>query len=481
MANSNSNNCKNTLTGSYDTDTNILDSSLRVDKSFDLVTRDLLLSSTKARLYFVDGFAKDETLVKIITSLTALKDSDISSLKNIKELSDRYIPYLEVSYSNDVDTITTQVLSGPLALIVDGFSEAVIIDAREYFVRSISEPESDRVLRGARDGFSETLIVNTSLIRRHIRDRRLTIEYHSVGSVSHTDIALVFYEDRVDRKHLETIRRKLDSISVKSLTMAQESLAEVLIGKAWYNPFPKVRYTERPDTAAATVSEGGIVLLTDTTPSAMLLPTGFFDFFQDTNDYYLSPLTGSYLRLTRYIIYMLTLLLIPTWYLCIRNPQWAVSKTNVVMIEEPNGIPVFIQLLVVELIIDCLKQASLNTPSALGTSFSVVSALILGDFAISAHVLVREVVLYMSFVAVANFAQPSFELGYAFKLCRIMMVILVALFNIGGYIIGVLIVIALIATTPTATNTSYLAPLIPFDGRRMRRLIIRQKMTHENS
>lgn len=472
---------KSVLTGVFKRDASLLDDSLRVKNSFDIVARDLDIGERKARLYFVDGFAKDETLVKIITSLTALKVDDIDGCENIKALSDRHIPYLEVEYSSDIEEITLRVLSGPPALIVDGFNEAVVIDAREYFMRSLSEPESDRVLRGARDGFSETLIVNTSLIRRHIRDARLTVEYFSLGSVSHTDIAVIYHEDRVDRKQLEALRKKLAGVSVKSLTMAQESLAEVLVKKAWYNPFPKIRYTERPDAAAATVAEGGIIVLTDTSPSAMMLPTGFFDFFQDTNDYCLSPLIGSYLRLTRYLIYLLALLLIPTWYLCIRNPDWAISKTNVIMIDEPIAIPVFIQLLIVELIIDCLKQASLNTPSSLGASFSVVSALILGDFAISAHILVREVVLYASFAAVTNFAQPSFELGYSFKLCRIMMVVLVAALNVPGYILGLIIIAFLIVTVPTVTDTSYLYPLIPFDGKKIKRLIIRQRMTRENS
>ena len=178
--------------------------------------------------------------------------------------------------------------------------------------------------------------------------------------------------------------------------MAQESLSEALLPKRWYNPFPKARYTERPDTAAATICEGGIVLLIDGTPSAILMPTALLDFFQDTNDYYFPPLVGSYLRLTRYIIYFLTLLLIPSWYLLIKNPQWIPQWLEFITIKEMNDVPIFIQLMIVELIVDCLKQASLNTPSSLGGSFSVVSALILGDFAVTARWFVPEVLLYTS-------------------------------------------------------------------------------------
>lgn len=235
------------------------------------------------------------------------------------------------------------------------------------------------MLRGARDSFAETLVINTALIRRHIRDSRLTMQYHSVGSVSKTDVVLAYLEGRADPETVQGLAEKIDALDVKTLSMGQESLSECLIPKRWYNPFPRVRYTERPDTAAATICEGGIVLIVDGTPSIMLLPSSFFDFFQDTNDYYFPPLVGSYLRLTRYLIYLLTLFLIPVWFLLVKNPQFIPPWLSFIQVENPNDVPIFFQLLVVELVIDCLKQASLNTPAALGGSFSVVSALILRE------------------------------------------------------------------------------------------------------
>jgi stage V sporulation protein AF len=469
------------MSGSLARDTATLDSLLRVDASFDLIAHDLEFAGRHARLYFVDGFAKDDTIVKLFTSLAGLKESDLDACPDAATLVARHLPYLEVDYTDSFDKMVGQVLSGPQALLIDGFAEAILIDAREYPTRSLQEPENDRVLRGARDSFSETMIVNTSLLRRHIRDPRLTIEHHTVGTVSKTDVAVVYLDGRADQQQVERLRTKLDAVSVKSLTMGQESLAEALIDRAWYNPFPKVRYTERPDAAAATVNEGGIIVITDATPSTMILPTGFFDFFQDTNDYYFPPMVGSYLRLTRYLIYFFTLMLIPTWYLLVRHPNWAISQYEFIRIDEMNSVPIFIQLLIVELIIDCLKQASLNTPSALGNSFSTVAALILGEFAVSAHWFVEQVLLYMGFVAVSNFAQPSFELGYALKLCRIMLLVLIAVFDVWGYVLGLLLILLLIATTPTITGESYLAPLIPYNGKRLRRLILRQRISPDNS
>ncbi len=460
---------------------NNISGALRCDKSFDLVVRDLEFAGSSAKLYFADGLVKDETMVKIITSLSSLKPQDLSSCRSAKIFCDRYIPYIEVDNSSDIQAITTQVLSGQLALLIEGFDEAILIDARTYPTRSLQEPDSDRVLRGARDSFCETIIFNTALIRRHIRDPRLTIVHKTVGSVSKSDVVVCYFEGRAEQNAVETLLRKIEQLDIKTLSMGQESITEALLPKRWYNPFPKVRYTERPDTAAASICEGGIILIVDGSPSAIMMPTALLDFFQDTNDYYFPPLVGSYLRLTRFLIYILTLFLIPTWYLMVSNPQWIPHWLDFIKVEKMNKVPIFFQLVIVELIIDCLKQASLNTPSSLGGSFSVVSALILGDFAVTARWFVPEVLLYMAFVAVANFATPSFELGYALKLCRMMLIVLTALFNLWGFIAGIIIILLLIVTTPTITGHSYLSPVIPFDRSKLLRLVLRRRMDDDNT
>lgn len=160
--------------------------------------------------------------------------------------------------------------------------------------------------------------------------------------------------------------------------------------------------------------EGSIVILTDNSPAAMIIPTGIFDFLQDTNDYYMSPFVGSYMRIVRMIIFALTLLLIPVWYLLTKNPDHIPQWLDFIRIEEPNSVPVLVQLLIVELVIDAMRLASINTPNALSSSFGVIGALVLGEFAVSAGWFVPEVVLYMAFVAcrislsrASSWAMPS--------------------------------------------------------------------------
>jgi stage V sporulation protein AF len=324
----------------------------------------------------------------------------------------------------------------------------------------------------------ETLIFNTALLRRRIRDPHLTMEITSVGTRSKTDVVLCYMDDRVDEHLLKQMRKRLQNIQVDALALSQESLAECLLKPQWWNPFPKVRYTERPDAATASVYEGNILILIDNSPSVMLLPSSVFDYIQDTNDFYFPPIVGTYLRWVRVLIFVLTIFLTPVWYLLIRNPDWIPEWMSFIKISEPNGVPVIFQLLMIEFVIDGLKLASLNTPSALSNSFSVVGALILGDFAVRANWFVPDVVLYMAFVAIANFAQPSVELGYAFKLFRMLILILTAIGNGWGFLLGIVLMVVTIACTQTITGKNYLFPLIPFRGQALASLLIRKPIQH---
>lgn len=464
----------------YDKTVAELDAAFRLKASFDLLGREVKVGSRRARLYLVDGFCKDDLMEKIMAYFMKATDDVIQGLADTRAFADTYVPYVETDVVAKRGEFITAVLSGAVGMIVEGFTEAIVIDARTYPSRSVDEPENDRVLRGAHDGFVETIVFNTALIRRRIRDTALTMEAHSAGEKAKTDIVICYMDGKARPELLDVVRKKIDGIRINSLSMSQQSLIECLVPKQRYNPFPKVRYTERPDAAAASVLEGSIVILTDNSPAAMIIPTGIFDFLQDTNDYYMSPFIGSYLRIVRMIIFALTLLLIPVWYLFTKNPDHIPQWLDFIRIEEPNSVPVLVQLLIVELVIDAMRLASINTPNALSSSFGVIGALVLGEFAVSAGWFVPEVVLYMAFVALSNFAQPSFELGYAFKILRVVLIILVAFFNLWGLIGGVVLIALLLATTKTVTGQCYLYPLIPFNGPALLGLLIRRPISNKN-
>ena len=280
--------------------------------------------------------------------------------------------------------------------------------------------------------------------------------------------------DRADLKYVDTIKEKLKGIKTDSLTLGHESLAECLIKQRWYNPFPKIRYTERPDSAAAQLLEGSVLVICDNTPQVMVLPTSIFDFMQETNDFYFPPLTGTYIRIVRHVVFFLALYMVPLWYLLVMHPQFIPSWLEFIVPREVGRLPLVAQLLLVEFIIDGLRMASLNTPNMLSNSLSVVGGLILGDFAVSIGWLIPEVILYMAFVAIANFTQRSYELGYAIKFMRIILLILTAIFGLWGFIDGSVLILVLLLTNKTVNGKrSYLYPLIPFDFKAFKSLFVR--------
>lgn len=346
-------------------------------------------------------------------------------------------------------------------------------------MRSVEEPDKDKVLRGPRDGFVETIVSNTALIRRRIRSPQLSMEMHSIGVVSHTDVVLIYMEERVDRDFLEQVKNRLKSIKTDALAMNQESLAECLYPHRWYNPFPKFKYTERPDTAAAEILDGKIVLLTDNSPAVMILPVSVFDIMEEADDFYFPPVTGTYLRLSRFVIALLTLLLTPSWLLLLQNTQWIPPSFSFIQISGEIYVPVIAQLLILEFAIDGLKLAAINTPGMLTTPLSVIAGLVVGEFAVKSGWFNAETMLYMAFVAIANYTQASYELGYALKFMRILLLILTAVFGLAGYVAGVILSFLSMLCNRTVSGKSYLYPWIPFDGKQLARRIFRKRISYE--
>lgn len=458
---------------SFEENKQYLSGSLHIGESFDIVSRDILIGEKNACFYFIDGFCKDALMQKLLQFLMGLKAQDMpATAADFNKL----MPYVEVSLTNDFEEITTNILSGVFAVIIEGFDDCILIDSRTYPARGVSEPEKDKVLRGSKDGFVETVVFNTALIRRRIRSTDLRVEMLSAGKASKTDIALCYMDSRVDKKFLGKIRDRIKSLKVDALTLNQESLAECLYTSKWYNPFPKFKYTERPDAAAAQILEGSIIILVDNSPSAMILPISVFDMVQEADDFYFPPITGSYLRLSRFLILILTYFITPTFLLLMQNPDWIPPSLDFIVVKEEVHVPLIWQFLILELAIDGLRLAAVNTPNMLSTPLSVMAALILGEFSVSSGWFNAEVMLYMAFVAIANYTHPSYELGYAIKFFRIINLILTALFQFWGYIIGAVLFFTAIVTNKMVSGQSYLYPLIPFSWKKFSSLMFRTRL-----
>lgn len=462
------------LSGNLNGDMQYFNRLLEADVSFDIVYRTFYIGNRQACMYFIDGFCKDDIIQKILQYFMDIKSEETP--KDAHELSKQKIPYVEVDLTAEWQKTVDFLLSGVFILLVDGYTQAILIDSRTYPARSVAEPEKDKVLRGSRDGFVETIVFNTALIRRRIRSTQLRMEMMSAGDSSKTDIVVCYMQDRVNTKYLEQIKRKIQNINVDALTMNQESLAECLYQRKWYNPFPKFKYTERPDAAAAQVLEGNIIILVDNSTAAMVVPTTIFDILEEADDYYFPPITGTYLRVTRFLIAVMTYIITPTFLLLVNQPELVPKGFEFILLKEPPNVPILWQFLLLELAIDGLRLAAVNTPSMLSTPLSVMAALVLGEFSVNSGWFSAEVMLYMAFVAIANYTQANYELGYALKFMRIVNLILTQWFGIVGYLGGIVLTILSISMNRTIFHTSYLYPLIPFDWKKLKSRLFRRRL-----
>lgn len=464
------------ISTSLDENMKYLNEQLSVNTSFDMVYRVIQVGGRNACMYFIDGFCKDEMMQKMLQYFIGLTPEEMP--ESAHEMSKKNIPHVEVDLQSQWEQIIYFIMSGVFALFVDGYDQCLLIDSRTYPSRNVSEPEKDKALRGSKDGFVETVVFNTALIRRRIRSTDLRMEMFRAGESSKTDIVLCYMDSRVDHDFLEKLKYKIQHIEADALTMNQESLAECLFDRKWFNPFPKFKFTERPDTAAAQVLEGDIVILVDNSPSAMITPTSIFDIVEEADDYYFPPITGTYLRLTRFLIAILTYFVTPVFLLLMQNPQWIPESFQFVAVKDVTNIPLICQFLLLELAIDGLRLAAVNTPNMLSTPLSVMAALVLGEFSVKSGWFNSEVMLYMAFVAIASYTQQNYELSYAIKFMRIINLILTQLFGVYGFIAAVILLIVAIVSNRTVSGRSYVYPLIPLNPKQLWKRLIRYRLPH---
>ena len=442
------------LSASFEENIRYMNEILPVKESFDIIRRDIVIGGKASVFYYIDGFIKDEVMLKIMDSFFFLSEEDMP--EDAETFIQKQVPYVEVDIAEDFDDVIRNVLSGPACLFIDGYKECILLDCRTYPARSVDEPDKDKSLRGSRDGFVETIVFNTALMRRRIRDPHLIMEMTEAGQASRTDIAICYMSDRVDRELLDNLKKRIESLQLGDLRMNQQSLAEALFKRKWFNPFPKFKYTERPDTAAACLLEGKVILLVDNSPSAMILPTSILDMIEEANDYYFPTVTAVYLKTTRTLITIATVFFTPLYLLFMQNLEWLPDVFEFVAVRDTVNIPLIFQFLLLEISIDGLRLAAMNTPTMLSTPLSVIAGIVMGEFSVQSGWFNSEVMLYMAFVAVANYTQPNFELGYALKFMRLMLLVLTALFDLYGFIAGCILVLCFLIFNKTLSGRNYM-------------------------
>ncbi|GGJ47686.1 spore germination protein [Virgibacillus salexigens] len=450
---------------------------LAVDKSFDIIQRDLEYAGINMSLFLIDGFGKDDILLYIMKLFAKLQQSDFQP-DVLSKLMKTYIPYIEVEEVADLNNASDLVLGGPAALIVEGIDKIIMIDARTYPARSPEEPDLERVVRGSRDGYVETIVFNTALTRRRVRDRSLRMEYMQIGRRSKTDICVCYLEDIADNRRVDNLKKKLEKIDTDGLPMAEKTIEEYISGRHW-NPYPTVRYTERPDTAASHLYEGHVIIIIDGSPSVMITPATYSHHLQHAEEYRQKPLVGAYLRLVRFIAVIASIFILPLYFVFTKQPEYLPANLQYIGPDEVGVVPLLIQFLIAEMGIDVLRMAAIHTPSSLATALGLVAAIMIGEVSVQVGWFSHEVVLYLAVAAIGTYATPSYELSLANRLARIFLLLCAALLGGIGYIIGITVWILYLARMKSF-HIAYFWPFLPFSYRPFRDVFLRSPIPLKN-
>lgn len=442
-----------------------------VGESFDADFREIIVLGRKIQLYFVNGLCDTAIIVELLKSLVKINDHEQESKEVVNIVRNRIV-HQQFEETDDIKEAITRMLSGLLIVFIDGYDEIMIVDVRSYPGRSPEEPDTERVVRGSRDGYTENIIENTALTRRRIRDPRLRNEIIQVGDRSKTDVCISYIKDIADPGLINIIKKELKAIKTDGLSMADKALEEYIV-KQGFNPFPIVRYTERPDVASVHLFEGHVVIMVDTSPSMIITPTTLFHHVQHAEEYRQTPASGTFVRWVRFIGIFASIFILPFWYLLSMEQNLLPEALEFIGPNENTGnVPLFLQILLADVGVELLRMAAIHTPTPLSTAMGLIAAVLIGDIAIGAGLFTGEVILYVAVAAVGSYATPSYELSIANKLARMMIVLATFAFSLPGFVIASTFYILALASVKSF-NTPYLWPFIPFNFRALRQILIR--------
>ena len=419
-----------------------------MNNSYDLKHRILNFKGRLVHLYFLASLSNDVLISRLVEGIENREGKDLENCINMGDV--------EIVSTNQIQKIQKAVLGGNSALF-DG-EITYLMDTKNFPNRAIQEPETEKSVRGAKDGFNESILNNTGLIRRRMRSPELCFHLTTMGTQNPIDIAVAYLEDKVDRQVLQQLLTRISQVQTQEFIMTDRAIEEVLLNQG-YNPFPLVRYSERPDIVATHIQHGYIAIICDTSSSIVMLPTTLFEILEHVEEHRQTPLIGTFIRFIRMTAVFLSIYLVPIFALSSSFLQWDYSF--------------FIQILIMELSIELLRIATVHTPQSLSNAMGLIAAILLGEFAIQLGFFSEDILMFCAIGTVGGFATPNYELSLTNKYIKIMMIIFVMLLNIYGFILFNLIFWISLARIKTF-GVSYLYPLYPFHGKELLRFFIRQ-------
>lgn len=419
-----------------------------MNDSYDLKHRILNFRGRLIHLYFLASLSNDTLISRLVEGIENNQGKDLENCLNMGDV--------EIVKTNDIANIQYALMCGNCALF-DG-ETTYVMDTKNYPNRSIEEPETEKSVRGAKDGFNESILNNTGLLRRRIKSVELCFHKETIGTKNPMDIAVAYLEDKVDREVLEKVLNRIKEIRAQELIMSDRAIEELLLDQG-YNPFPLVRYSERPDIVATHIQHGYIAIICDTSSSVVMLPTTIFEILEHVEEHRQTPLIGTFIRLIRLSAVMLSIYLVPIWILCVSYMKWDWTF--------------FVQVLLVELSIELLRIATIHTPESISNAMGLIAALLLGQFAIDLGFFSEEILLFCAIGSIGGFATPNYELSLTNKYVKVMMIISIMLLNIYGFMIFNICLWVYLATLKPF-GMSYLYPLFPLNLKALGQFLVRK-------
>ena len=425
--------------------------------NYDVIFRTFNVGEWKAAIVYIDGMADKLLLDRYVLEPLMLCSKEIEKPEQIKD------NILSVSDMHEVEKLSEGVnsaLSGETLMFIDDLSCAYIIATRLWPARGVSDPSGETVIRGSRDGFTETVRFNTALIRRRIRDTRLRLIPKAIGTRSKTDVAIMYIEDIVNKEVLQELKLRIDKINIDAVF--DSAYIEQLIEDNKYSPFPQIQSTERPDVVASALYEGRVALLVDNSPFVIIVPATLPNLFQSPDDYYQRWMHGSMVRFIR-MVSLLVSLTAPSLYVAITSfqPDIIPTKLAYAIAASREGVPfpAFIEAIIMELFLALLMEAVVRLPRPIGATIGIVGGLVIGQSAVSAGIVSPIMIIIVAITAITTFVTPNYEITTAFRLVRFLLIIASAIVGLYGIVIG-LILLLIHLVRMKSFGIPYLAPAV---------------------
>lgn len=460
-----------------DKNINYLKELLGVGESFDIIFREYKVGRKRAASFSINAMTNDILLSNIFADMMSYCQEELS-INTLQKLFYSRACHSQVKLVENMNDAVTSLLSGELLFLVDGENEIIVFDARSYPTRTPSESNIEKVTRGSRDSFVETLVFNTALIRRRLRDPNLRFEIVKVGTRSQSDVAVCYIKDITNPDMVEKVKKRLNDIDIDGIPMAEKAIEEYVLDSSKWNPLPKVRYTERPDVVAVHLLEGHVCLLVDTSPNIMILPTTFWHHVQHVEEYHQNVIIGSYLRIIRLLGVLLSLLLPPLWLALVLQHHLLPESLAFLGPRDTGIIPLGLQFILAEFGVELVRMATVHVPSAQSTALGFIGAFMLGEYATKIGLFGNEVIFYTAVAAVGAFATPSIEFAMTMRLFRVILLGLVMFLKLPGFLLGLAGIFLLMLTTKSL-GVPYLWPAIPFNFNGMKDVVLRMPIPNK--